>query len=237
MTNDAGSEERESRPLRLVIADDHAVIRKAFEVVLQNGGLEVVGAVASGKQAIAAALELKPDIVLLDVVMPDMDGLAAVSVIRYHEPGIRIFMLTSHTERSYLSRAIELGADGFLSKGIEPETLISILRGESVEEAERSDPGMEHLQAPSQVDATFDAPLHTDSWQELTEQEALILTLLTMGYENSGIADQLSISPNTLKTHLRNIYDKLGVSSRTQAVIWAFQNGLSPMHPPEPPLN
>jgi two-component system response regulator DegU len=215
--------------IRILLADDHAVISEAFRLILENAGMEVVAIAETGREAVALALELEPEIVLLDIAMPEMDGLAALSVIRYLRPNMLIFMLTSYADKQYLARAGELGANGFFSKSVEPAQLIQAIR----ESAEHGavffhPPAEDEPRRPTQLGPT--APVQaTSAPVDLTDQEMLILSLLAMGYDNNGITEQLHISYNTLKTHLRNIYEKIGVNDRTQAVIWAIRHGISPI--------
>lgn len=110
--------------IRVLMADDHAIISEAFNLILQNAGMEVVGTAVTGEEAVSMAQELEPDIVLLDVVMPEMDGLAALAILRYMRPEMLIFMLTSFSDKLYLARAGELGANGFFSKSVDPDILI-----------------------------------------------------------------------------------------------------------------
>jgi DNA-binding NarL/FixJ family response regulator len=216
-------------PIRVLIADDFEVIGQAFQLVLENAGMEVVGVFTTGEEAIEAANSLKPDVVLLDIVMPEMDGLAALAILKYLLPEIHVFMLTSHSEKVYMARALELGAKGFFSKGVAPDELVdAILAVLSEDEIPENEMEHETPQPPSVPGFTVLLPETNDN-TDLTDQEKLILTLLSMGYSSESITDQLVVSHNTLKTHLRNIYKKLGVSDRTQAVIWAIRNGLTPI--------
>lgn len=214
---------------RILLADDHAVISEAFRLILENAGMDVVAVAENGREAVALALELDPDIVLLDIAMPEMDGLAALSVIRYLRPEVLIFMLTSYADKQYLARAGELGANGFFSKSVDPAQLIQVIRESAEHGAVFFHPhAADEPRRPAQLGST--APKDAvESEVNLTDQEMLILSLLAMGYDNNGITEQLHISYNTLKTHLRNIYEKIDVNDRTQAVIWAIRHGISPI--------
>lgn len=215
--------------IRVLMADDHAIISEAFNLILQNAGMEVVGTAVTGEEAVSMAQELEPDIVLLDVVMPEMDGLAALAILRYMRPEMLIFMLTSFSDKLYLARAGELGANGFFSKSVDPDILIEALY-DAMENgaAFLSPPAPDQPRRPTQPG--FPIPEEQrDLGVELTDQEMLVLSLLALGYDNNGITAQLHISINTLKTHLRNIYEKIDVNDRTQAVIWAIRNGIAPI--------
>lgn len=213
---------------RALIADDHEVVSMAYRLLLEKAGIEVVGVVSTGRQAVDAVLELEPDVVLLDIVMPDMDGLAALSVIKYLRPDVHLFVLTAHGEKEYMVRAVELGASAFFTKSVSPDKLVesvqAVLTGNGVPD---QGPRVEAPQAPTIPGVAFtmpDQPLEDD----LTDQEKVILTLLSMGCNTQDITEQLVVSRNTLKSHLSNIYRKVGVSDRTQAAIWAIRNGYGP---------
>jgi DNA-binding NarL/FixJ family response regulator len=213
---------------RALIADDHEVVSMAYRLLLEKAGIEVADVVSTGRQAVDAALSLEPDVVLLDVVMPDMDGLAALTVIKYLRPDMHLFVLTAHGEKEYMARAIELGATAFFTKNVSPnklvESLISVLSGKIAPEPQ---PQLEPPQAPTIPGLAIPTPEQPIE-DDLTEQEKLVLTLLSMGCNTRDITEQLVVSRNTLKSHLSNIYRKIGVSDRTQAAIWAIRKGYGP---------
>lgn len=217
-----------SKKYRALIADDHEVVSMAYRLLLEKVGVEVVRVVSTGRQAVDATVELKPDLVLLDVVMPDMDGLAALSVIKYLRPETHLFVLTAHGEKEYMARAVELGASAFFTKSVPPdkliESILAVLSGNGVPEQE---PLVERPNAPTIPGIAFseaDKPPKDD----LTVQEKLVLTLLSMGCNTKDITEQLVVSKNTLKSHLRNIYRKINATDRTQAAIWAIRHGYGP---------
>lgn len=212
-----------TQAIRVLIADDHQVVGEGLSLVLERGGIEVVAAALTGRQAVDMAIGLSPDVVLLDVLMPDMDGLAALAVIKYMRPEIPVLMLTFHTRQEHIDRARALGADGFLSKDIGPEELAKSIRTAVGLEDQDSEESWYDLVAPSVHTGSNGSDGEDD---ELTDQEGRILGMMAKGLRNEMIADQLSISRNTLKTHLRHIYSKIGVSDRTQAAIWALRKGL-----------
>jgi DNA-binding NarL/FixJ family response regulator len=212
---------------RVVIADDHELFRQVLTLTLEEAGMEVVYAASNGRQAVEAVLECKPDAVLLDIVMPEMDGLAALAIIKYLTPETPVILITALAEPLYLARAGELGADGYFSKGVKREELVSTIR--SVIAGESTGAALRHSgdpQPPSIPGFAFPKGESKPAKQhDLTDQESLILSLIAMGLDNQAIMDKLHISKNTLKTHTRNIFSKLDVSDRTQAAIWALQNG------------
>ena len=217
-----------SKKYRALIADDHEVVSMAYRLLLEKAGVEVVGAVSTGRQAVDATVELKPDLVLLDVVMPDMDGLAALSVIRYLHPETHIVVLTAHGEKEYMARAVELGASAFFTKSVPPDKLIeSILAVLSETGVPNQGPLVDSPHEPTIPGLVFSG---ADNHQkdDLTVQEKLVLTLLSMGCNTQDITEQLVVSKNTLKSHLRNIYRKINVTDRTQAAIWAIRHGYGP---------
>jgi DNA-binding NarL/FixJ family response regulator len=184
--------------------------------------LEVAGEAGTGREALTLARDLHPDVVLLDVRMPEMDGLQALTAIKSELPEISVVMLTVYVSTEYLARAIAAGAAGYLLKDAEPEEIVRV------------------VQAAAEGDRVIDATLlqsvlaHTpvaedDALQQadLTQQELRVLKLIALGLNNDAIAETLVVSRNTVKTHVRHIFEKLGVSDRTQAAIWAVRNGLA----------
>jgi len=212
---------------RVVIADDHDLFRQILQLTLEEVGMEVICMAATGRQAVQAVVEHKPDVVLLDIVMPEMDGLAALSIIKYLAPEMPVIIVTAVLDPLYMARAGELGAEGYYSKGVKAGELVSgiqaILVGEKPRIASKKAKDPEPPSMPSFAFPEEEPP--TLEGQDLTEQEGLILSLIAMGLDNQTIMDKLHISKNTIKTHMRNIYSKLGVSDRTQAAIWALQHG------------
>jgi DNA-binding NarL/FixJ family response regulator len=210
-----------------VIADDHEIYRRGLKLFLEHEGMSVIASAATGNQAVTATIKHRPDILILDLAMPDLDGLAVLTIVKHMIPETRVIILTALGDRSFLNRARELGADGYFSKGVENDYLIQTIRGSAggngTSVFTRSIPAPtapKELNLP--VPSNKQKPSNGDN---LTKKETLILTLISMGYDNQEIADRVAISINTLKTHIRKIYSKLGVSDRSQAVIWALRNG------------
>ena len=211
---------------RVLIVDDHQLILEGLEYVLERDGMEVVGRASTGRKAIELTRTCEPDVILLDIRMPDMDGLDALAAIKSSKSDVIVIILTSYRNPEYFYRAIALGAAGFLVKEGAPSQIVQAIRtirnGESIIDRQILRDSLRALSATTKVTSSpdsFDIP-------SLTEQELRILTLIAEGLTNSDIAEVLTVSPNTVKTHVRNIFVKLGVSDRTQAAIWAIRRGL-----------
>lgn len=211
----------------ILIADDHGLIREGLHIVLERDGMKVVGVAATGRQAVEMTQSLQPDVVILDIRMPDMDGLEALAAIKSARPETTVLMLTSYGNPEYLYRSISLGAAGFLTKEGHPKQIAQAIRtvieGESIIDSQLLRDSLKALSAvtgkPSGRTSKLDVP-------SLTEQEIRILTLIAEGLTNADIAEVLCVSPNTVKTHVHNIFVKLGVSDRTQAALWGIRRGL-----------
>lgn len=217
-----------SSKIRVLIVDDHEVVRTAYRLLLEKEGMEVVKDVGTGSEGVDAVLELKPDIVLLDISMPDIDGLAALTLMRYLQPEVRVVILTSHEDAMYMARAGELGAVGYFSKRVPPKELTTAIKTISAGKPNPvKDALTERVTPPTIPGIPVYKPI-IETKNDLTGQEAVVVSLLSMGCTNEEITEQLCVSRNTLKTHLRNVYSKLNVSDRTQAAIWAVRNGFGP---------
>jgi DNA-binding NarL/FixJ family response regulator len=216
----------DNESIRVLIVDDHQLILEGLEYVLENEGMEIVGRASTGRKAVELTRTSEPDIVLMDIRMPDMDGLEALAAIKSSKSDAVVIILTSYRNPEYFYRAIALGASGFLMKEGDPSQIVHAIRtirnGESIIDRQVL---RDSLRALSATTKTTDDPQSLDI-PSLTEQEIRILTLIAEGLTNSDIADTLTVSPNTVKTHVRNIFIKLGVSDRTQAAIWAIRRGL-----------
>ena len=200
--------------IRVLVVDDHAVVRQGLRTFLSlQDGIEVVGEASDGREAIAAAQRLRPDVVLMDLVMPRVDGVQAMRELRDHVPGARVIVLTSFLEDDRLLPAIRAGAAGYLLKNVEPSELARAVRTADAGEA-LIDPAV----AARLVDAL--ASDHRPE-QPLTAREQDVLDLLARGYANKRIARELGIAEKTVKTHVSHVLAKLGVSDRTQAALYA----------------
>jgi len=204
---------------RIIIADDNDHYRTALALVLEVANMEVVEQVSTGREAVEETFNNDPDVLLLDIAMPDMDGLAALATIKYLCPKTKIIVITSLTDPSVRSRADKLGADMFLNKATDNETLINTVLAVASEGVPVEDhTGTMILNGPGQL---MDHP----SVPSFTPQEIRILSYLAKGENNDSILDHLCISANTLRTHMRNIFKKLECTNRTQVALWAIRKG------------
>ena len=213
-----------SDKIRVLIADDHAVLVEGLALYLSSSAqIEVVGTTVSGRRALELTRELEPDVLLLDVMIPDLNGLEVLSILRAEGVSTRVIILTSYRNVEYLSQAIALGAAGFLSKEVGlskiPQAIRATLDGEAIVDKDLLRKALE--ESNKQLPDTRSAATTYES--DLTERESRVLELLADGLTNDDIAERLSISRNTVKTHVSRVYEKLGVSDRTQAAIWAIR--------------
>ncbi len=207
---------------RVLIADDHGIVRSGLRTLLESAGFDVVAAVGDGLQAVERACALHPDLALLDIRMPGMDGLQALRRIKECAPQTIVIMLTTYANLEYLSQAVMAGAAGYLTKDLEPEALPGILR----DVLAGDNPLDGDLLTRVLDDAAGQMRADPEELADLTEQELRVLALIARGLNNQQIAETLVISRNTVKTHVRHIFEKLHVSDRTQAAIWAVRHGL-----------
>ena len=210
--------------MRVLIIDDHALFRVGLQGLLEQRGIEVADAVASGVEGIQRAEELKPDIVLLDLRMPDMGGLEVLQKLRENASSIPVVMLTTSNEEADLIKSLRSGAQGYLLKDMEPDELVSALRdienGKNVVAQDLTDALARMVQGESNI-ADEEGP-----FSELTPREMEILCLLAEGQSNKLIARNLGISDGTVKLHVKAILRKLGIHSRVEAAVIAVEQGL-----------
>jgi DNA-binding NarL/FixJ family response regulator len=205
--------------IRVLVADDHAIVRVGLAQLLEAcDDVEVVGSVTDGLEAVAAAIGRRPDVVLMDLSMPGVDGIEATRRILSVRPEIRIVMLTFHSSPDPILDAIDAGAVGYLLKDAEPD---EILRG--VRAAARGESPLD----PKAARALLTARTEGSRAAELSSREREVLVLLGAGMANKQIARRLGISEKTVKSHLTNVYRHIGVSDRTQAAMWAQSHGLA----------
>ena len=209
--------------IRVLIADDHHVVRRGLLFFLKTQkDIEVVGEAKNGLEAVELVASLKPDIVLMDLVMPEMDGIQATKKIKKQWPTIQVLMLTSFSDKDHVLPALQAGASGYQLKDIEPDELVesirAIMRGEhtihpeattQLEEGLRKEQNLQHVLNP------------------LTPREQDVLAELTKGKSNREIASSLFVTEKTVKTHISNIFTKLEVQDRTQAALYAVKHGLT----------
>ena len=217
---------RKADKIRLLIVDDHKVVRNGLQVFLSlYDDIEVVGEANNGQQALQQCAAHQPDVVLMDMVMPVMDGPTATRLIREQFPQIQVVALTSFDEEELVNRAVEAGAVGFLYKDVEEDELLGAIRS-----AREGRPVLapEALQALMHRSAR---PVESSTIEPLTKREREVLTLVAQGMTNPQIAEQLVISTSTVQFHVHNILGKLGVGTRTEAVAIAIQNNLIDCQP------
>lgn len=214
--------------MRVLLIDDHALVRKGLEALLQSRGTEIAGSVGSGKEGINQAKELKPDIILLDINMPEMNGLETLRHLREEGIDIPVLMLTMSREEKDLEGALRAGAQGYLLKDMDPEELVpalnDALQGKNVVAKELIGSLTRIVQGKSATSAEPDEAAHALS--ELTPRETEILGHIAEGKSNKVIARELDISDGTVKLHVKSILRKLGMHSRVEAAVLAVQNGL-----------
>jgi DNA-binding NarL/FixJ family response regulator len=211
---------------RLVIADDQALVRSGFRLIVDaRPDLEVVGEAEDGEQAVALVEELDPDVILLDIRMPNLDGIEATKRIVASGSGTRILVLTTFDLDEYVYGAIRAGASGFLLKDVRPGELVDAIRVVASGNALLGPTAVDRLlrQFSAPVD---ERPLDTVAVGSLTDREAETLRLLANGLSNAEIAATLVVSETTVKTHVSNLLRKLGVRDRVQAVIAAYDAGV-----------
>ena len=212
--------------LGVLIADDQALMRAGFRMILEaEPDLEVVGEATTGHEAVAEAGRLRPDIVLMDVRMPEMDGIEATRRLLDGNGDTKVVMLTTFDMDEYVYEALRAGASGFLVKDVPPEQLIagirSVASGDAIVAPTATRRLLEHV-----AGTLPDAPIDDSRLAALSDREREILLEVARGRSNAEIAAALFLSPNTIKTHLRTIYRKLGVHSRAAAVARARALGL-----------
>ena len=209
----------QGEPIRVLLVDDHAVVRSGLSAfLLAFDDLELVGEAGSGEEAVQSCDRLRPDVVLMDLVMPGMDGAQATHAIREKCPAIQVIALTSFKEKELVEGAMEAGAIGYLLKNVSADELAKAIR-----EAHAGRPTLAPEAAQALIQATRRPP---EIGFDLTDRELEVLALLVEGLNNPEIADRLVVSRSTVKFHVSSILSKLGVSSRTEAVSVALQQHL-----------
>lgn len=207
--------------IRVMIADDHNIVRQGLHLILKlDRGLEVVGEAADGAEAISLARKLKPDVVLMDLLMPIVDGITATSIIRKELPDTEVLALTSVLEVISVVDAVRAGAIGYVVKDRQAKDVCQTIRAAAAGQVQLSSDAMVRIMREMRGDE------HAVQPAELTQREICVLKLLSQGYSNKQIADSLGITERTSKTHVSNILSKLGVQSRTQAAYQAIQMGM-----------
>ncbi|MFD7324388.1 response regulator [Streptomyces sp. NPDC059875] len=216
---------------RVLIADDQALIRTGFRLILTTRGIEVVGEASDGAEAVAAARRLLPDVILMDIRMPGMDGLEATRRILAEAPRCKVLMLTTFDLDRYVYAALAMGASGFLLKDVTPEHLAAAVRlvdtGDALLAPSITRRLVERFAGGDRVSAaSADAPAVHRDLAALTPREREVLTLMGRGLSNTELAGALTLSEATVKTHVARIFAKLALRDRAQAVVLAYETGL-----------
>lgn len=221
-----------ARVIRVVLADDQRVVREGLATLLNLlPGIEVVGAAADGEEAVALAIDLNPDVVLMDLRMPNCDGVAATRRLREEAPAVRVLVLTTYADDRSVIDALRAGARGYLTKDAGAEqiqqAIQQVVRGQAV-----LDPAVQHhvveaLAGETPATAAAPAPPDVVLPDGLTAREAEVLALIAGGLSNAEIAVQLYVSETTVKSHINHLFAKTGVRDRAQAVAYAYRHGLA----------
>jgi DNA-binding NarL/FixJ family response regulator len=210
--------------VRILVADDHSLFRDGIVSLLEADGFEVVAQLGDGRAAVEAALRLRPDIVLLDLTMPEVNGLEALRQIRAAWPAARVVILTASDDEESLFKASEAGASGYLLKSLKADEFLEMLHGlERGEAAMTRQTTARLLAGLTRAASQAAAPPGPDA---LTPQEIRLLQHMADGLANKAIAQAMSVSENTVKYHIKNILQKLGVHNRTEAAAYAIRTGL-----------
>jgi two-component system, NarL family, response regulator LiaR len=210
-----------AEPIRVLVVDDHAVVREGLRAFLDlQDGIEVAGEAADGEEAVAAAERLRPDVVLMDLVMPRLDGVSAMRALRDRVPAARVVVLTSFLDEERLLPALRAGAAGYLLKNAEPQELARAVRVAHAGEA-LLDPVVAARVVEALAADGDDGPL-----DRLTARERDVLELIARGFPNKQIARELGLAEKTVKGHVGHVLAKLGVADRTQAAVLAVRAGL-----------
>ena len=205
--------------IRIVIADDHAVVRAGLAQLLGTfPDVELVGAASDGEEAVALCADRSPDVVLMDLEMPVLDGIEATARIRAAQPAVAVVVLTSFSDRERILRALDAGAAGYLLKDAEPDEL-----GKAIRAAARGEAPLD----PKAARALLSSRASTGAAAALSERERQVLAMVAEGLPNKVIARRLSISEKTVKAHLTSVFRQIGVTDRTQAALWAQRNDIS----------
>lgn len=204
--------------IKVLLVDDHSVVRQGLRMFLNlEEGLEVVGEAENGAEALERIGELQPDVVLMDLMMPVMDGIEAIEKAKSQYPDVELVALTSVLEDRSVVKAVKAGAIGYLLKDTEAEELCKSIKAAAAGKVQLS---------PEASTRLMKALQSGDPLEELTERELETLKALSQGKSNKDIADELFVTEKTVKTHVSNVLSKLGVKSRTQAALYAWQTGL-----------
>ncbi len=209
--------------VRVLIVDDHAIVRKGIRALLSEaGGFEVVGEADNGQSAVLLAQETQPDVILMDLLMPGMDGIEATRQITSRQPKARILVLTSFAADNKVFPAIKAGATGYLLKDSSPDELVR-----AIHQVQRGEPSLHPTIARKLLQEIARPAEREPAPEALTAREMEVLQLIAQGLSNQEIADQISVSESTVRAHVSRILGKLHLASRTQAALYAVREGLT----------
>ncbi len=233
MSEDAPNSPRAASPekkIGVLLVDDHAVVRQGLRMFIEmQKDMEVLGEGTNGAEAVELSARMNPDVILLDLLMPGMDGVEATSQILKNNPGSRVLILTSFGEDDKIFPAIRAGAQGYLLKDIQPRDLVQAIRETFHGKAQLHPDVARRLMLAVSADAPSkevkQAPIPIEA-QELTDREREVLGYIARGFTNREIAEKMVISEKTVKTHVSNLLDKLNLEDRTRAAIWALKHGI-----------
>ena len=206
--------------ISLVVADDHEVVRQGLKSLLEGSGIDVVGEAADGNEAVKVTKKCKPDVVLLDIRMPDCDGLSALEAIHADCPETKVVMLSTYDNPTYIARSVAMGASNYVLKGSGREELISAIEGAAAGEQPNANSQMHKV-----AGAMATRKRAIDDEVPLTNRESQVLRHVALGLSNKEIGQSLGISVETVKEHVQNILRKIHVNDRTQAAVWAVRKG------------
>ena len=210
--------------VRLMLADDHRMLREGLRRSLSEDGFDVIGEASDGEEAVRLAGDLRPDVILMDVTMPDVDGVEATRRIRRLYPDIQVVMLTMHADQSVISEALRAGASGYLVKDCSIEEIAAAIRMAANDEADLS-PSLAGAML-TEVRRMTPEPSLEENEKVVTRREIDVLQLIADGCSTPEVAERLFISQKTVKNHLASIYQKLDARDRTQAVLMAVRLGI-----------
>jgi len=207
--------------IRVLVVDDHPLVRSGLAALFEGSQIEIVGEANDGDEAAAAALQHRPDVILLDIRMPEHDGIEALAKIRKSLPEARVVVLSTYDNPTYVARAVALGACDYILKGSPRQKLLSAI--ENAAAGEKPGPDSILHQVKTAMDKRFDAENYDTP---LTNREMQVLRHVALGLSNKEIGTSLTISVETVKEHVQNILRKIDATDRTQAAVWAVKQGL-----------
>jgi NarL family two-component system response regulator LiaR len=224
------TEHSSDRRIRVLVVDDHAIVRKGICALLATeASIDVVGEASNGRQAVDLARSRQPDVILMDLVMPEMDGLEAIEQISDRQPEIRILVLTSFGSVDKVLPAIRAGALGYLLKDSGPQELLR-----AIEQVYDGNSSLHPAIARKLLDEISQPSGYGPEGESLTDREITVLKLVAQGYSNRDIANELTVSEATVRTHVSHILAKLELSSRTQAALYALRRGIVSLYEDQP---